>query len=223
MTYDPLPIIYWTTMTPNEIEAQSFTIINTEAGPHAFSSDEWQVVRRMIHTSADFDYMKTVRFHPDAIAKGVQTIREGKTIITDTTMAESGINAAGLARFGCRVICLIQDPDVCSIAQSSGNTRAAAAVDAALPEMQGGIYVVGNAPTALLRLIELIQAGRACPALVIGLPVGFVNAAESKADLMAMDYPSISNIGRKGGSTVAASVVNALVKLAAAKSADNRL
>lgn len=207
------------TMTPNEIEAQSFTIIDEEAGPHAFSSDQWQIVRRMIHTSADFDYMKTVRFHPNAVSKGIQAIREGKTIITDTTMARSGINAAGLARHGCRVICLIQDPDVCRIALNAGNTRAAAAVDAALDEMADGIYVVGNAPTALLRLIALIQSGQAHPALVIGLPVGFVNAAESKADLMAMDYPSISNTGRKGGSTVAASVMNALVKLATAKPA----
>lgn len=204
-------------MTPNEIEAQSFTIIDTEAGPHAFSSDEWQIVRRMIHTSADFDYMKTVRFHPNAISKGMLAIREGKTIITDTTMAKSGINAASLAQHGCRVICLIQDADVCRIARNTGNTRASAAVDAVLTEMAGGIYVVGNAPTALLRLIELIKAGLASPALVIGLPVGFVNASESKDELMAMDYPSISNSGRKGGSTVAASVVNALVKITTAK------
>ena len=204
-------------MTPNEIEAQSFTIIDTEAGPHAFSPDQWQIIRRMIHTSADFDYMKTVRFHPDAISKGIQAISEGKAIITDTTMAKSGINAAGLARFGCRVTCLIQDSQVCQRAQNVGNTRSAAAVDAALAEMSGGIYVIGNAPTALLRLIELIKAGQALPALVIGLPVGFVNAAESKDELMAMDYPSISNLGRKGGSTVAASVVNALVKLTTAK------
>jgi precorrin-8X/cobalt-precorrin-8 methylmutase len=204
-------------MTPNEIETQSFTIIDTEAGPHSFSSDEWQIVRRMIHTSADFDYMKTVRFHPDAIDKGIEAIGKGKTIITDTNMAKSGINAAGLARFGCRVTCLIQDPEVCRSAQDTSNTRAAAAVDAASAEMQGGIYVVGNAPTALLRLLELIHAGQAHPALVIGLPVGFVNAAESKADLIAMDFPSISNTGRKGGSTVAACVVNALVKLATAK------
>jgi precorrin-8X/cobalt-precorrin-8 methylmutase len=203
-------------MTPNEIEAQSFSIIDNEAGPHAFSSDEWQIVRRIIHTSADFDYMKTVRFHPDAISKGIQAIREGKSIITDTTMARSGINAAGLACHGCRVTCLIQDPQICRSALEAGNTRAAAAVEAALPEMEGGIYVVGNAPTALLRLIAIITEGRARPALVIGLPVGFVNAAESKADLIAMDYPSIANIGRKGGSTVAASVVNALVKLATA-------
>jgi precorrin-8X/cobalt-precorrin-8 methylmutase len=204
-------------MTPNEIEVQSFNIIDTEAGPHSFSLDEWQIVRRMIHTSADFDYMKTVRFHPNAILKGIEAIGKGKTIITDTTMAKSGINAAGLARFGCRIICLIQDSQVSRSAQNAGNTRAAEAVDAALAEMSGGIYVVGNAPTALLRLIELIKAGQAHPALVIGLPVGFVNAAESKEDLMAIDYPSISNTGRKGGSTVAASVVNALVKLTAAK------
>ncbi len=206
-------------MTPTEIETQSFTIIDHEAGPHAFSPDEWQIVRRMIHTSADFDYMKTVRFHPNAISKGIQAIRQGKSIVTDTTMAKSGINAAGLSRHGCRITCLIQDPDVCAIAQNTENTRAAAAVDAALAEMEGGVYVIGNAPTALLRLIELIKAGQAHPALVIGLPVGFVNAAESKAELMAMDYPSISNTGRKGGSTVAASVVNALVKLATAGSA----
>ena len=204
-------------MTPNENEAQSFTIIDAEAGSHAFFSDEWQIVRRMIHTSADFDYLKTVRFHPNAISKGIQAIQEGKTIITDTTMVRSGINAAGLAHFGCRVACLIQDSQVCRSALKAGNTRASAAVDAALTDMQGGVYVIGNAPTALLRLIALIQAGQARPAIVIGLPVGFVNAAESKADLMAMVYPSISNLGRKGGSTLAASVVNALVKLATAK------
>lgn len=203
-------------MTPSEIEVNSFSIIENEAGPHSFSSDEWQIVRRMIHTSADFDYLKTVCFHPKAIGRGIEAIIRGKTIITDTTMAKSGINAAGLGRYGCRLICLIQDPQVCQNAENKKNTRAAEAVDAALPVMEGGIYVVGNAPTALLRLIALINQGQARPALVIGLPVGFVNAAESKADLMALDYPFISNAGRKGGSTVAACVVNALVKLATA-------
>ena len=201
-------------MTPSEIESLSFSIIDAEAGPHDFSPDEWQIVRRMIHTSADFDYIKTVRFHPLAISKGIQAIQAGKTIVTDTNMAKSGINAAGLAIHGGRVICLIQDDDVCSRARETGNTRAAEAVDAAMSEMEDGIYVVGNAPTALLRLISLIQQGLAKPALVIGLPVGFVNAAESKAELLSMSYPSITNVGRKGGSNIAASVVNALVKLA---------
>jgi precorrin-8X/cobalt-precorrin-8 methylmutase len=201
-------------MTPSEIESMSFSIIDAEAGSHDFSQDEWQIVRRMIHTSADFDYMKTVRFHPSAISKGIQAIQEGKTIVTDTHMAKSGINAAGLAVHGGRAICLIQDDEVCHKARETGNTRAAEAVDAAVGEIEDGIYVVGNAPTALLRLISLIREGLAKPALVIGLPVGFVNAAESKAELMTTGYPSITNIGRKGGSNVAASVVNALVKLA---------
>lgn len=201
-------------MTPSEIESLSFSIIDAEAGPHDFSPDEWQIVRRMIHTSADFDYIKTVRFHPSAIAKGIQAIREGKTIVTDTNMAKSGINTVGLSGYGCRVICLIQDDAVVCRARETGNTRAAEAVDAAVSDMDGGIYVVGNAPTALLRLISLIREGQAKPALVIGLPVGFVNAAESKADMLSMNYPSITNVGRKGGSNVAASVVNALVKLA---------
>ena len=201
-------------MTPSDIESLSFSIIDAEAGPHDFSPDEWQIVRRMIHTSADFDYIKTVRFHPAAITKGIQAIREGKTIVTDTNMAKSGINTAGLEAHGGRVICLIQDDAVVRRARETGNTRAAEAVDAAVSDMDGGIYVVGNAPTALLRLISLIRDGQAKPALVIGLPVGFVNAAESKAELLATGYPGITNIGRKGGSNVAASVVNALVKLA---------
>ena len=146
-------------MTPSEIESMSFSIIDAEAGPHDFSPDEWQIVRRMIHTSADFDYMKTVRFHPSAILKGIQAIQAGKTIVTDTHMAKSGINAAGLAVHGGLAICLIQDDEVCRKARETGNTRAAKAVDAAVGEMEDGIYVVGNAPTALLRLISLIREG----------------------------------------------------------------
>ena len=202
-------------MTPSDIETESFAIIDREAGPHAFSPEEWQIVRRMIHTSADFDYMKSVWFHPDAISKGIEAIRAGKTIITDTTMAQHGINAPALAPFGCPVECRIQDPQVGQKAREAGETRAAAAVDAALSAMTGGIYVIGNAPTALLRLMERIREGVAAPALVIGLPVGFVNAAESKAALIAMNYPGISNTGRKGGSTIVVSIVNALVRLAA--------
>lgn len=202
-------------MTPNDIETESFAIIDREAGPHAFSPDEWQIVRRMIHTSADFDYMKTVRFHPDAISKGIEAIRAGKAIITDTTMAQHGISAPALEPFGCRVECRIQDARVAQTARETGDTRAAVAVDAALSAMTGGIYAIGNAPTALLRLMERIREGVASPALVIGLPVGFVNAAESKAALIAMNYPSISNAGRKGGSTIVVSIVNALARLAA--------
>ncbi len=201
-------------MTPTEIEAKSFAIIDREAGANAFSPLEWQIVRRMIHTSADFEYMKTIRFHPEAISKGLEAVLNGKTIVTDTNMAKTGININGLKPYGCKVICLIQDSGVSSSAEASGKTRASLAVDAVLEEMEGGIYVIGNAPTALIRLMELLKEGKAKPALVIGLPVGFVNASESKAELMTMNYPFISNVGRKGGSTVAASVVNALIKIA---------
>jgi precorrin-8X/cobalt-precorrin-8 methylmutase len=203
-------------MTPAEIEARSFEIIDKEAGPHDFSPEQWTIVRRMIHTSADFDYLKTVRFHPDAVAAGIDAIRNGKTITTDTNMAKAGIRTGDLQRFGVRVQCYMADPAVSQKAAAQGMTRAKAAVDAALSDMQGGIYAVGNAPTALLRLIDLVKARQALPALIVGLPVGFVNAAESKAALMDLDCPYITNVGRKGGSNVAASVVNALVKLAMA-------
>lgn len=201
-------------MKPNEIESLSFDIIEKEAGPHPFSPAEWAVVRRMIHTSADFEYLETVRFHPEAIEAGIGAIRAGKPILTDTEMVRSGIRKTDLARFGGTVSCLIATPAVQEKAAAEGSTRALAAVDAAVPLMSGGIYVVGNAPTALLRLIRLIREGAAAPALVIGLPVGFVNAAESKAELVQVDIPYISNTGRKGGSNVAASVVNALILLA---------
>ncbi len=168
----------------------------------------------MIHTSGDFDYQTSVRFHPDAIAAGVGAIRRGKSIITDTTMAMAGIRKKELSRFGVSVECLINNEKVNKIAATAGTTRAKAAVDAALEKMEDGIYVVGNAPTALLRLIEVVRENKAGPALIVGLPVGFVNAAESKAALIELDFSYISNIGRKGGSNVAASVVNALAIMA---------
>lgn len=204
-------------MKPEEIEALSFKIIDQEAREHYFSDDQWQVVRRMIHTSGDFEYQTSVRFHPDAITAGLNAIRRGKTVITDTNMAKAGIRKADLSRFGVSVECLINTEAVKKIAVDAGTTRAKAAVDAALEKMEGGIYVVGNAPTALLRLIEMVQQNKAGPALIVGLPVGFVNAAESKAALIELDYPYISNIGRKGGSNVAASVVNALALIATEK------
>ena len=205
-------------MKPDEIENQSFQIIDREAGPHNFTSEQWAIVQRMIHTSADFEYIENVRFHPDAIPTGIKAIRAGKTIITDTNMARIGIRSYDLNQYGVTVKCLMDDPAIHKKAKANGTTRAKAAVDAAISDMKDGIYVVGNAPTALLRLIELVQNGDAQPALIIGLPVGFVNAAESKAALIETDFSYISNIGRKGGSNVAASVVNALTKLARRKS-----
>jgi precorrin-8X/cobalt-precorrin-8 methylmutase len=207
-------------MQPEQIEALSFSIIDSEAGAHGFPADQWRIVQRMIHTSADFDYLQSVRFHPRAIEAGVAAIRSGCTIVTDTHMARAGIRKTELARFGVAATCYIGDPQVRQQAAQSGSTRARAAVDAAVNHMAGGIFVVGNAPTALLRLLELVRAGAARPALVVGLPVGFVNAAESKAALVQTDIPYISNVGRKGGSNVAASVVNALTKLALERDAE---
>lgn len=206
-------------MRPEEIEVSSFRIIEKEAGTHGFAPRQWQVVRRMIHTSADFDYLKTVRFHQAAIDVGLEAIKQGKTIYTDTNMARIGIRKNDLAAYGCEVRCLMADPDVARMASKSGATRAKVAVDHAARNWDGGIYVVGNAPTALLRLIELIDQGRAAPALVIGLPVGFVNAAESKAALLETEIPYITNTGRKGGSNLAASVVNALIIMAGSNGA----
>ena len=203
-------------MKPEAIEAMSFKIIEEEAGAHSFTDAQWQVVRRIIHTTADFEYMQSVSFHPDAIDAGLNAIRQGKTIVTDTNMARVGIRKGELAHFGVQVECLIADSEVSRIASETGVTRAKIAVDAAREKLDGGIYVVGNAPTALLRLIELVTAEKkAAPALIVGLPVGFVNAAESKAALIRTDVPYISNTGRKGGSNVAASVVNALAIMAA--------
>ena len=202
-------------MKPHEIERSSFEIIDQEAGIHHFTTQQWSIVRRIIHTTADFEFKEMIRFHPDAITAGIEAIRNGQTIVTDTNMARVGIRKKEIERFGGQVKCYIDDPLIYQNAAAAGGTRAKAAVDAALGDMQDGIYVVGNAPTALLRLMELVEDKKARPALIIGLPVGFVNAAESKAALVEMDYPHISNVGRKGGSNVAASVVNALSILAA--------
>lgn len=201
-------------MQPDEIEKKSFDIIAAEAGDHGLAPDAWAVVARMIHTSADFDYLQTVRIHPRAIEAGIEAIRAGCPVFTDTNMALAGIRKHAASRFGCDLRCLMAEPAVEKIAEGRGITRAAAAVDALAGEMSGGIYVVGNAPTALLRLISHIRAGTAAPALVVGLPVGFVNAAESKDELAGMDLPWITNVGRKGGSNVAAAVVNSLILMA---------
>jgi len=202
-------------MKPDEIENLSFQIIEQEIGAHNLPNEQWLIVRRMIHTSADFEYKEMVRFHPAAIQAGLDAICSAKKIITDTNMARVGIRKKELDQFGTSTACFMTDPRVDSLAKASGTTRARVAVDIAVEDMKDGIYVVGNAPTALMRLIELVKEQKARPALIIGLPVGFVNAAESKAALMELDYPYISNVGRKGGSNVAASVVNALAIMAA--------
>jgi precorrin-8X/cobalt-precorrin-8 methylmutase len=204
-------------LKPAEIEARSFAIIDQETGAHGFPQEEWSVIRRMIHTSADFDYLKNVRLHPRALASGKQALKEGGRILTDTRMAMMGIPLRRLEPFGAKVDCLISDPRVAERAKGAGTTRAVAAIDLSIDlAVETGppdIFVIGNAPTALFRLIQHMEAGRAAPALVVGLPVGFVNAAESKAALAKLDIPYITALGRKGGSNVAASVINAVAEL----------
>ena len=201
-------------MNPRKSEQRSFEIIDDEAGAHDFTPKQWRIVRRMIYTTADFDYVKITCFHPRAVTAGIEAIRAGNAIVTDTHMAQSGIRKKDLLRFGGRVHCLISDREIVKQAEAEGTTRAHAAVDAASDLMAGGIYVIGNAPTALMRLIELIKQGQAQPALIVGLPVGFVRAAESKEALLKEDIPCITNVGRKGGSSVAANVINALLIMA---------
>ena len=200
---------------PEEIEAESFRIIDSEVPePRPFQGEQWQIVRRMIHTTADFEMLNLVRFHGKGVESGVKALKNGAVIVTDTEMARCGMPLRRLDPLGCSVRCLMNDERVVVRAKAEGITRAKAAVDVAVQEIKPEIYVVGNAPTALIRLVEHFDNGAVSPALVVGMPVGFVNAAESKALLMSRDIPYISIEGRKGGSALAASVINALALLA---------
>ena len=206
-------------MKPEEIEAESFRIIEAEAGEHGRDEAEWQIVRRAIHTSADFEYAASMVFSENAVVRAIAALRDGAGIVTDTTMALAGISKARLIPFGCTVACHVADPDVAELARREGITRSIAAMRKAVANTHNRIFVIGNAPTALFELLRLIKTGPAEPALIIGLPVGFVGAEESKNALAAggHDIPFITNIGRKGGSNVAAAVVNALAILAASQ------
>jgi precorrin-8X/cobalt-precorrin-8 methylmutase len=204
----------WQPRLPKEIEAESFRRIEAQVGPHDFPPEVWAVVRRMIHTTADLDYLRNVRVHPRAIAAGVTALRGGGALVTDTRMLLAGIGSGRLDRLGVKPFCLMDDPEVAQEAARQGTTRAAAAKEAAQPHLSGGLVAIGNAPTALLRLLELLAAGAAAPALVVGLPVGWVNAAESKELLSRQACPFITALGPKGGSAVAAAVVNALAIMA---------
>lgn len=201
-------------VAPMDIENESMRIIESEVPePRSFQGVEWQIVRRMIHTSADFELLDLVRFHPQAVNAGRRALAAGCRIFTDTEMARCAIPLRRMEPLGCTVTCLMNDPEVAARARLEGTTRALAAVDKAAPDMDGAIVVIGNAPTALLRLLELSSQGKACPALVVGMPVGFVNAAESKALLAAQQaLPFVTIQGRKGGSPLAGCVVNALAE-----------
>ncbi len=201
-------------VAPREIETESFRRIEAAVGRVDLPPPEWAVVRRMIHTTADVEYLKLVRLHPQAVAAGLHALKDGRPVFTDTRMLLAGISTGRLARLGVEAACLIDLPEVHQAATAQGITRAAAAVDLALPRAAGGIMAIGNAPTALRRVLLRLSQGWSPPALIVGIPVGFVDAAEAKEALTHCPYPFITALGPKGGSAVAASVINALAILA---------
>ena len=201
-------------VAPAEIEARSMEIIQSELGERAFPAEVLPVVKRVIHTTADFDYADNLIFSPGAVEKGVAAIKAGCTIVTDTQMARSGINKRVLEKFGGEAVCFMSDPDVAAEAKARGITRAAVSMERAAKLDRTLILALGNAPTALVRACELLEAGTLRPALIIGAPVGFVNVVESKELLLTEKVPYIVARGRKGGSNVAAAICNAMLYLA---------
>ncbi|MDA8324803.1 MAG: precorrin-8X methylmutase [Nitrospiraceae bacterium] len=198
-------------LRPDEIEKRSFTKIEEEAGQKLENIPEAirPIVQRVVHATGDFEFMETLIFHPDAVASGLEAIREGMDIITDVNMARVGINEKILRRFGGRAVCAIDGADA-----DASKTRAERGISLAARHPDAGIIAIGNAPTALYECIRLIKKGDIRPKLVVGVPVGFVRAVEAKAFLASQEFPFITNAGRKGGSAVAAAIVNALLLLA---------
>lgn len=195
---------------PMGIEERSFEIIGEEMGPHSFTEEELMIVKRTIHTTADFEYKELVEISKEAIETAKNIFKNGAKIYTDTNMALNGINKMALSKTNSKVICYVNEPEVHKEAKEKGITRSMAAVERACND-NVDIFVFGNAPTALFRLKELIKEGKANPKLIIAVPVGFVGAAESKENMEELNIPYIRVKGRKGGSTVAASIVNALM------------
>lgn len=201
---------------PADIEARSFEIITAELGERKLDPENELVIKRVIHTSADFEYADTLVFSPHATTLGVEALREGCSIVTDTKMAAAGINKRVLGKFGGTVYNFISDEDVAAEAKERGLTRSAVSMERAAALEKPLIYAVGNAPTALVRLYEMLQEGAMPfkPVLIVGVPVGFVNVVESKELICELEVPHIVARGRKGGSNVAAAICNALLYLA---------
>lgn len=199
---------------PGDIERRSMEIIKSELPEgvlERFPEAMRPVLLRVIHTSADFDYAENLKFSENAAETALEVIKRGATFVTDTNMALSGINKAALAKLGCKAVCYMSDPDTAVMAESRDITRAAASMERAAKLSGNVICAVGNAPTALTKICELYERGEFVPALVIGVPVGFVNVVQSKELLMSKKLPYITAVGRKGGSNIAAAVCNALL------------
>lgn len=201
-------------LLPREIEEESMKIIEREAGPHRFGQDEWAIVRRIIHATADFDVIKTIRFHSNAVAAGLAALKGGFPIYTDTKMLCAAINKTLKDRWKSEIHCFISDEDVRQESEASSETRSVIALRKAASLLTGGIIAIGNAPTALYEVISLCKQHALKPALIVGMPVGFVEALESKELLYKSGLTYITNIDRKGGTPATAAAVNALIRLA---------
>lgn len=196
---------------PMDIEKRSFEIITSELGDRQLDERLAPIIKRVIHTTADFEYADTLCFSEGVLDKAIEAIKNGACIVTDTQMAKSGINKKVLAQYGGEVYCFMSDEDVAKMAKENKTTRATACMDKAAATGKDLIFAIGNAPTALVRLYELINDGKLDPKLIIGAPVGFVNVVQSKELIMETDVPYIIPRGRKGGSNVAACICNAIL------------
>ncbi len=207
-----------TQIKPHEIEAESFRIIENEFSKQTgrqiedFDPREFAIIRRVIHATGDFSFAERIHFHPEAIDSGLAAIRSGKNIVTDVNMAASGISHTLLTPFGGKVICKVAEAEIATMAKNQGRTRSQTAIEAGMCD-NAGIIAIGNAPTALVTVMDLIAAGSPKPGLIVGAPVGFVNAQESKEILLEQTYPYIVCAGRKGGTTISVAIVNALLRL----------
>jgi precorrin-8X/cobalt-precorrin-8 methylmutase len=205
-------------LPPDQIEGRSFEIIAGLLPDFDHSTAEWTIVRRIVHTTGDPTIAPLVKIHPSAVKSGVRALREGKPILTDVKMLAAGINRILAAKLGCEIVCGIDDPSVKALAGEMGITRSAAAMIRLRPRIPGAVVAIGNAPTALFSLLDSVDEGTGAPALIVGTPVGFVGAAESKVDLVEMASPCIPYItveGTRGGSAIAVATINALLRLAA--------
>lgn len=203
------------------IEDASMQMIEDEIGVHHYNEKEWPIVRRIIHSTADFDFAdkNKIIFHKDAIQSGMNALRNGCSIVVDVNGVIGGLNKQNPKDFGNNIICNISSPEIMKLAKEEGKTRSQVSMRAAMSEIEGGVVAIGNAPTALLEVIQMVKEGIVKPALIIGIPVGFICAAESKEELSKLEeIPFITNIGRKGGSSSASAIINAIFKLIRAES-----
>jgi precorrin-8X/cobalt-precorrin-8 methylmutase len=206
------------------IEKQSFDIIESEIGKHDYDEDQWVIVRRVIHATADFDFAKNcnIIFHPNAIESAFLAFSKQSFIVTDVEMVLHGINKKSLSTLNITGVCYINDPECIKDSKKFNKTRSELAIQKSMDKINNGIVVIGNAPTALYEVISLIKEKKLFPSLVIGIPVGFVSAVESKNELSKLDVPFITNKGRKGGSSAASSIINALLLLYIERTTKNK-